>query len=124
MKNLKIQDKTNPEMVTIKVLTYRCKKEVNAITEKFLKELDLTIKKYESGLSGKLLKTFPVSELEDLKPSISNAFREAGITSLNELLNKSEGDLQTLEGIGPKSIYEIKQSLAKYGMCLRESKYK
>jgi len=42
-----------------------------------------------------------------------NALAGAGITSIDQLKSKSEGELEAIKGLGPKSVAEIKKALGK-----------
>ncbi|MES2202939.1 MAG: DNA-directed RNA polymerase subunit alpha [Patescibacteria group bacterium] len=61
------------------------------------------------------------TRVEDLELSTRtiSALQEANIRTVGGLARKKEVDLMDIEGLGPKSIQEIKRALANYGIILK-----
>jgi len=61
------------------------------------------------------------TKIEDLKISsrTATALSETGIKTVSGLVRKSGDDLKKIEGLGEKSIIEIKRALGKLGLTLR-----
>jgi len=66
--------------------------------------------------------TGEAGEIEGLKLTqrTKNALMEAGIKSAEELSQKSEEEILSIEGIGAKAVGEIKKALKPSGLSLRE----
>lgn len=61
-------------------------------------------------------------ELIDIIPSrLWTIFEREGITSIEHLLQLSEGDFLAMRGIGRLSLYELKSELRKRGLSFRNS---
>jgi DNA-directed RNA polymerase subunit alpha len=56
----------------------------------------------------------------DLPARTVRALTEAGIKTISGLIRKRESDLLGLEGLGAKSVEEIKKLLAEHGLGLKE----
>ena len=67
--------------------------------------------------SAEALKT-RVEDL-DVSPRTKVALQNANIRTVGGLARKREGDLLDVEGLGPKSIQEIKRALANFGIILK-----
>ena len=61
------------------------------------------------------------TRVEDLELSTRtiSALQTANIRTVGGLARKKEADLMDIEGLGPKSIQEIKRALANYGIILK-----
>ena len=61
-------------------------------------------------------------QIEDLDLSMRsyNCLKRANITTIKDLVNTSEGDLNRVRNLGRKSIKEIKDKLHKRGLALKE----
>lgn len=77
------------------------------------KETKKKINKGKDALSAKI---------EDLKISSRTiaVLRQAGLKTAAGLIRKSKEDLAEIEGLGEKSVAEIKQSLGRLGLTLKE----
>lgn len=64
------------------------------------------------------------TRIEDLDFSVrtSNCLRNQGIETLGDLLQKSEAELLATRHFGKKSLSEVKEKLAQYGLSLAEGK--
>ncbi len=62
----------------------------------------------------------PIEELE-LSVRSSNCLRAANVNTLGELREKSEEELEKIKNLGRKSLNEIKEKLAEYGIDLESS---
>lgn len=60
-------------------------------------------------------------EIDELGLSVraANCLRNAGITTIGALIERSDSDLLAKKNFGKKSLSEIKDSLAKFGLSLR-----
>jgi DNA-directed RNA polymerase subunit alpha len=81
-------------------------------------------KKVERKEEKKAVKEAPKAiktKIEDLKISSRtiNALAEVGLKTIAGLVRKKEGDLRKIEGLGDKSILEIKRALGKLGLTLK-----
>ncbi|MDP1625028.1 MAG: DNA-directed RNA polymerase subunit alpha [bacterium] len=54
-----------------------------------------------------------------LSQRTSNALEGANIRTVGGLARKKESDLETVEGLGPKGIQEIKKALSEFGITLK-----
>ena len=72
-------------------------------------------KKEEEVLNENLFR--PVSELE-LSVRAANCLKNANITLIGELVQKTEGEMLKTKNFGRKSLQEIKEILAKMGLSL------
>jgi DNA-directed RNA polymerase subunit alpha len=61
-----------------------------------------------------------IESLEELSGRTSNALLEASIRTVGGLVRKSEEDLLALEGVGDKSVQEIRRALANFGLTLKQ----
>lgn len=61
-----------------------------------------------------------IESLEELSSRTSNALLEASIRTIGGLVRKSEDDLLALEGVGDKSVQEIRRALANFGLTLKQ----
>ncbi len=61
-----------------------------------------------------------IESLEELSSRTSNALLEASIRTVGGLVRKSEEDLLALEGVGDKSVQEIRRALANFGLTLKQ----
>ena len=61
------------------------------------------------------------TRIEDLELSSRtiSAFEKANIRTVGGLARKKEEDLLQIEGLGPKSIQEVKRALANFGIILK-----
>ena len=61
------------------------------------------------------------TRIEDLELSSRtiSALEKANIRTVGGLARKKEQDLVEIEGLGPKSIQEIKRALANFGIVLK-----
>ena len=60
-----------------------------------------------------------IAEL-DLPTRVAHALEEAGIKSVGGLIRKTESDILALEGMGDKGVSDIKKTLKKLGVTLKE----
>jgi DNA-directed RNA polymerase subunit alpha len=72
----------------------------------------------QQGPLGANLDT-PIEEL-DLSVRSYNCLKREGITTVGELVTKSEGDLLDIRNFGQKSIDEVREKLHELGLTLRE----
>jgi DNA-directed RNA polymerase subunit alpha len=72
----------------------------------------------QQGPMGANLDT-PIEEL-DLSVRSYNCLKREGITTVGELVTKSEGDLLDIRNFGQKSIDEVREKLQELGLSLRE----
>lgn len=56
----------------------------------------------------------------DLPQRVAHALEDAGITTINDLTAKTETELLALEGMGAKTVTDIKKALKKSGTGLKE----
>jgi len=61
----------------------------------------------------------PIEEL-DLSVRSYNCLKREGITTVGELVTKSEADLLDIRNFGAKSIDEVREKLHELGLSLRE----
>lgn len=61
-----------------------------------------------------------IESLEELSSRTSNALLEASIRTVGGLVRKSEEDLLALDGVGDKSVQEIRRALANFGLTLKQ----
>jgi DNA-directed RNA polymerase subunit alpha len=61
-----------------------------------------------------------IESLEELSGRTSNALLEASIRTVGGLVRKSEEDLLALDGVGDKSVQEIRRALANFGLTLKQ----
>ena len=59
-----------------------------------------------------------IEELE-LSPRTLTALESAGIRTVGGLARKKERDMLDIEGLGPKSVQEIKRALSNFGITLK-----
>lgn len=61
--------------------------------------------------------------IEDLELSVRsyNSLKRAGITTVEELTQKSEEDMMTIRNLGRKSLKEVKEKLESLGLSLRNN---
>jgi DNA-directed RNA polymerase subunit alpha len=61
------------------------------------------------------------TRIEDLELSSRtiSALEKANIRTVGGLARKHEADLMEIEGMGPKSIQEVKRALANFGIILK-----
>jgi DNA-directed RNA polymerase subunit alpha len=76
-------------------------------------------KEEKSDVDADALKT-RIESLEELSGRTSNALLEASIRTVGGLVRKSEEDLLALEGVGDKSVQEIRRALANFGLTLKQ----
>lgn len=59
--------------------------------------------------------------IEELQLSVRsyNCLKRAGITTVGELILYSEADIMNVRNFGKKSLDEIKEKLAEYGLSLK-----
>lgn len=62
----------------------------------------------------------PVYDLAEFSVRTSNSLKNDGITTIEDLLRKTERELLITPNFGKKSLLEIKNALAKYGLELDE----
>jgi DNA-directed RNA polymerase subunit alpha len=72
----------------------------------------------QTGPLGANLDT-PIEEL-DLSVRSYNCLKREGITTVGELVTKSEADLLDIRNFGAKSIDEVREKLQELGLSLRE----
>jgi DNA-directed RNA polymerase subunit alpha len=72
----------------------------------------------QQGPAGANLDT-PIEEL-DLSVRSYNCLKREGVTTIGELIQKSESDLLDIRNFGAKSIDEVREKLAELGLSLRE----
>ena len=80
--------------------------------------LSVTFEYVEHGRDEMLMK-IPISELE-LTVRSENCLRCNGITNLYQIKNLSVSDLKGFKNLGKKSLTEIIEKLADYGLSLKE----
>ncbi len=75
----------------------------------------------EGATTGEVAAEALKTRIEDLDLSSRTvaALEKANIRTVGGLARKKEGDLLDIEGLGPKSIQEIKRSLANFGILLK-----
>lgn len=74
----------------------------------------------EAGRGTDLL--MPIEDL-DLSVRSYNCLKREGVTSVGQLVEKSEEDLLDIRNFGQKSIEEVKQKLAELGLGLRQKEW-
>ena len=57
----------------------------------------------------------------DLSVRSYNCLKRAGISTVNELCNKTEEELVKFRNLGKKSLKEVKEKLAKIGKSFRDA---
>ena len=70
-----------------------------------------------AGENAEVMKT-RIENLE-LSPRTVTALQEANIRTVGGLARKKEKDLLEIEGLGPKSVQEIKRALSNFGITLK-----
>jgi DNA-directed RNA polymerase subunit alpha len=75
----------------------------------------------EAGSAGEASADVMKTRIEDLDVSVRTkaALQTANIRTVGGLARKKEEDLLDIEGLGPKSIQEIKRALANFGIVLK-----
>ena len=75
----------------------------------------------EAATSGEVAAEALKTRIEDLELSSRtiSALEKANIRTVGGLARKKESDLFEIEGLGPKSIQEIKRALANFGIILK-----
>ena len=81
------------------------------------KNTDVIVEKEENQKEKVLEMT--IEEL-DLSVRSYNCLKRAGINTVEDLSNKSEEDMMKVRNLGRKSLDEVIQKLASYGLALRE----
>ena len=56
----------------------------------------------------------------DLSVRSYNCLKRAGINTVEELTKKTEADMLKVRNLGKKSLQEVKEKLAEYGLALRQ----
>ena len=64
----------------------------------------------------------PIEDM-DLTVRSYNCLKREGVTTLGELVQKSEDDLLEIRNFGQKSIDEVKAKLEEMGLCLRNKEF-
>jgi DNA-directed RNA polymerase subunit alpha len=60
-----------------------------------------------------------ISELQDLGIRARNAFEKNGITTVGDLIKRTESDLAMIRGMGKSTMPDLKKILGKMGLSLR-----
>lgn len=81
-------------------------------------ESESEIESNEEDKENDVLKT-KIAEL-DLPTRVAHALEEAGIKSVGGLIRKTESDILSLEGMGDKGVTDIKKTIKKLGVSLKE----
>ena len=73
------------------------------------------------AVSGEVVSEALKTRIEDLELSSRtiSALQNANIRTVGGLARKKEADLNDIEGLGPKSIQEVKRALANFGIILK-----
>ncbi|MFS8629339.1 MAG: DNA-directed RNA polymerase subunit alpha [Limnochordales bacterium] len=79
--------------------------------------LEVLVKKDETPKDRILSMT--IEEL-DLSVRSYNCLKRAGINTVEELVKKTEADMLKVRNLGKKSLQEVKEKLAQYGLSLRQ----
>jgi len=79
--------------------------------------LEVLVKKDETPKDRILSMT--IEEL-DLSVRSYNCLKRAGINTVEELIKKTEADMLKVRNLGKKSLQEVKEKLAQYGLSLRQ----
>lgn len=79
--------------------------------------LEVLVKKDEAPKDRILSMT--IEEL-DLSVRSYNCLKRAGINTVEELTKKTEADMLKVRNLGKKSLQEVKEKLAQYGLSLRQ----
>jgi len=105
-------------------------KEAEKKTEKYDKEIEKEIEKKEANKKEEVKAKESAEEkidvskqpIEELKLSLrtENVLKNGKIKSIGNLAKKTEENLNGLEGMGAKGVKEIKKSLGKLGLVLKE----
>ncbi len=72
-----------------------------------------------AGLSGSPNLMLPIEDM-DLSVRSYNCLKREGVSTVGELVTKTEQDLLDIRNFGSKSIDEVKQKLAEMGMGLAD----
>ena len=69
-------------------------------------------------------KTFDDKSIEELDFSVrsSNCLKRAGISTVGELIEKSEGEMMKVRNLGKKSLKEVKDKLTSMGLHFKDTK--
>ena len=89
----------------------------DVVEEKVPVAVDAPKKEEKKELDSELLKTR--IESLDLSPRTINALNNSNIRTLGGLARKREADLLGVDGLGEKSIVEIRKVLAEFGITLK-----
>lgn len=91
--------------------------------EKFLDVAEITrdinIEKDIAPVEENKYENFAIEEL-DLSVRSYNCLKRAGIATVLELTDKSEDDMMKVKNLGKKSLKEIKEKLAGYGLSFKD----
>ena len=113
---LAIKEKDNFEEVEVKVvkakLDSKGNKELEKVTSKNGKEYLRVVK--EESKKEKVLE-MPIEELE-LSVRSYNCLKRAGISTVEDLANKSEADMMKVRNLGKKSLDEVTNKLHSLGL--------
>ncbi len=80
-------------------------------------DMEILVKKDEEPKDRALSMT--IEEL-DLSVRSYNCLKRAGINTVEELTKKTEADMLKVRNLGKKSLQEVKEKLAEYGLALRQ----
>src|SRR5690625_3994797 len=80
-------------------------------------DIEVLVKKDEAPKDRAL--TMTIEEL-DLSVRSYNCLKRAGINNVEELTKKTEADMLKVRNLGKKSLQEVKEKLAEYGLALRQ----
>lgn len=80
-------------------------------------DIEILVKKDEAPKDRAL--TMTIEEL-DLSVRSYNCLKRAGINTVEELTKKTEADMLKVRNLGKKSLQEVKEKLAEYGLALRQ----
>ena len=91
--------------------------------EKFLEVANITrdinIEKEEEQVEENKYENFTIEEL-DLSVRSYNCLKRAGIQTILELTDRTEEDMMKVKNLGKKSLKEIKEKLAGYGLSFKD----
>ena len=80
---------------------------------------DINIEKDEEKVEENKYENFTIEEL-DLSVRSYNCLKRAGIQTILELTERTEDDMMKVKNLGKKSLKEIKEKLAAYGLSFKE----
>ncbi|MBO7573512.1 MAG: DNA-directed RNA polymerase subunit alpha, partial [Bacilli bacterium] len=80
---------------------------------------DINIEKDVAPVEENKYENFPIEEL-DLSVRSYNCLKRAGVATVLELTEKTEEEMMKVKNLGKKSLKEIKEKLAAYGLSFKD----